>query len=90
MAETNDRKAAKAGLGYTVGNILLRGISVISAPLFARLFTVQDNGAYSTYQAYVNIIYIILLYNPLKIGEVLNVSAHRAFNHFGGISSYFI
>ena len=55
MAENNDRKAAKAGAGYTIGNILLRGISVISAPLFARMLTVEDNGAYNTFQAYVNI-----------------------------------
>ena len=75
MAENNDRKAAKAGVGYTVGNILLRGISVISAPLFARIFTVQDNGAYSTYQAYVNIIYIIL-------GLALHTSLKNAKNDY--------
>lgn len=75
MAENNDRKAVKAGAGYTIGNILLRGISVISAPLFARMLTVEDNGAYNTFQAYVNIMYIIL-------GLALHTSLKNAKNDY--------
>jgi len=75
MSESNDVKAAKAGAGYTVGNILLRGISIISAPLFARILTVDDYGMYNTFQAYVSIIYIIL-------GLALHTSLKNAKNDY--------
>lgn len=76
MAETNDKKAAKAGIGYTLGNILLRGISVISAPLFGRfIFSVQDNGAYSIFQAYYSMIYLFL-------GLALHTSLKNAKNDY--------
>ena len=34
--ESSGKKALKAGLGYTVGNMLVKGLSFLAIPLFAR------------------------------------------------------
>lgn len=60
MAESIDKKAFKAGLGYTIGNILIRGISFISIPIFARILTVEDYGIVNTFTAYVSIVSIVI------------------------------
>lgn len=56
----NNGKAAKAGLSYIVGNYCIKGIGIISAPLFARLLTTEDYGIYNTFTAYEGILYIII------------------------------
>lgn len=53
-------KALKAGVGYTLGNILVKGITFISIPLFARMLTVADYGVVNTFSAYVSIFSIII------------------------------
>ena len=55
------KKEAKAGLGYTVGNVLLKGISFFTVPIFTRLLTTEDFGIYNTYLAYQNVLTIICL-----------------------------
>jgi len=45
-------KVIKAGVGYTVGNYLLKGINFFAIPVFARLMATGDYGIYSTYIAY--------------------------------------
>lgn len=62
-------KAIKAGLGYTIGNICIKGISFITLPIFARLLTTSDYGIYNTYMAYEAIVCIILglgMYSSVK------------------------
>lgn len=51
------RKNAKiAGIGYTVGNILIRGLSFITLPIFTRLMSTGEYGLYSTYLSYEGIL----------------------------------
>lgn len=57
--ESSGKKALKAGLGYTVGNILVKGLSFLAIPLFARLMTVEDFGIYSTFSSYVMIMTVL-------------------------------
>lgn len=57
---TGPGKVAKAGVGYIIGNYLLKGITFFSAPIFTRLLTTADFGLYSTYIAYMSIFYIVL------------------------------
>ena len=64
-------KALKAGIGYTIGNILVKGISFLSIPIFARLLTVTDYGIYNTFSSYVSILSVI-------IGFALHVSIKNA------------
>lgn len=56
----SDNKVIKAGIGYTVGNYLLKGLSFLTVPLFARLLTTEDFGIYSTFIAYESILFIVL------------------------------
>lgn len=53
-------KVIKAGVGYTVGNYLLRGISFLSVPIFARLLDQSDFGVYSLFLSYEGIIFVLL------------------------------
>ena len=53
-------KALKAGIGYTIGNILVKGISFLSIPIIARLVTVTDYGIYNTFSSYVSILSVII------------------------------
>lgn len=73
MAESIDKKAVKAGLGYTVGNILIKGISFISIPVFARILTVGDYGIVNTFTAYVSIVSIVIsfaLHSSIKNAKI--------------------
>lgn len=59
MSEGVGRKAAKAGVGYTIGNVLVRGVTFLSLPIFTRLMSTQDFGLYTTYVSYVNILTLL-------------------------------
>lgn len=53
-------KEIKAGVGYTIGNILIKGISFLSLPLFSRLLTPSQYGIFNTYSAYEALLAILL------------------------------
>ncbi|MCD7785692.1 MAG: oligosaccharide flippase family protein [Oscillospiraceae bacterium] len=64
-----ENKEIKAGLGYTVGNILIKGISFLTLPIFSRLLSTEEFGIYNTYLAYENILAIFLglgMYSSIK------------------------
>lgn len=56
----NTGKYIKAGIGYTVGNYLLKGVSVITLPLFVNLMTSAEYGDYNNYTAFEAILSILL------------------------------
>ena len=67
------KKVINAGFGYTVGNILIKGISFLMIPLYTRLMSTSDYGIYNTYVAYVGIMTFIVclgLDPTLKNAEV--------------------
>ena len=66
------KKAIKAGIGYTFGNILCKGLNFISAFIFARLMTPQDYGIYNTYSSCVALLTVI-------VGFALHASLKNAF-----------
>ena len=60
----NSGKAVRAGIGYTIGNILARGVNFLSLPLFSRLMTTEEFGAFNlfiSYEAVLNIVLCIAL-----------------------------
>ena len=62
-------KETKAGLAYTIGNMLIKGIAFISTPLFARLMLPSDYGVVNNYLAYESIFCVfvgLLLYSSVK------------------------
>lgn len=60
MSFLKNNKVIKAGLGYTLGNYFLRGLSFITVPIFARLLTEEDFGIYNNFMAYEGIIYLFI------------------------------
>ena len=53
-------KVLKAGLGYTIGNYLLKGLSFISIPIYTRLLSTSNYGAFNNFLTYESIFFIIL------------------------------
>lgn len=49
-------KVVNAGIGYTIGNIFIKGVSFLTIPLYTRLMATGDYGIYNTYVAYVGIV----------------------------------
>lgn len=58
MAENG--KVIKAGIGYTVGNYLLKGLSFLTVPIFSRLLSTADYGIFNSYLAYQTILFLIV------------------------------
>ena len=56
---TNKYNMFKAGVWYTVGNLIIKGIPFFSVPIFVRILSTADFGIYNTYIAYESILSII-------------------------------
>lgn len=68
---SSKNSAVKAGIGYTVGNMLIKGISFLAIPIFTRIMTQEDYGLYNTFLSYASILTIFL-------GMALNASIKNA------------
>ncbi len=69
LGKIKKSKTIKAGLGYTIGNYLIKGISFLALPLFSRLMSVEEFGAYNVYIGYTEILTILIglaLHSSLK------------------------
>lgn len=55
-----ENKVIKAGIGYTVGNILIKGINFLTLPLFSRLLTTEEFGVYNVFASYEAILYVVV------------------------------
>ena len=55
-----NKKAVKAGIWYTIGNMLLKGCIFLTLPIFTRLLSTSDFGIYNTYMAYEGLITALL------------------------------
>ena len=53
-------KVARAGIGYTVGNYFLKGLSFFTIPIFARLLSTEDYGIVNTFSAYESILFVLI------------------------------
>lgn len=65
-------KAAKAGTAYTIGNVLLKGITFLTLPIFSRILTTEEFGYYNLYVSYETILTIFVglcLYGSLRTGK---------------------
>ena len=53
-------KAIKAGLGYVIGNYMLKGLSFLTIPIFTHLLTPSDYGTFNTFTASESICMVLL------------------------------
>ncbi|MGF7144109.1 O-antigen/teichoic acid export membrane protein [Anaerotaenia torta] len=66
-------KVLKAGMGYSIGNMLIRGIAFISTPIFTRVLTTNDYGLYSTFVSYESILAMVIglcLHSSIKSANI--------------------
>ena len=57
---SNNAKALKSGIWYTAANFLTRSVGLITTPIFTRLLTKADFGAYNNYTSWLAILTIII------------------------------
>lgn len=60
IVSSGENKVIKAGIGYTVGNILVKGITFLTIPIFTHLMRTDEYGVYNTYAAYVSIVAVVV------------------------------
>lgn len=60
---SNNTKALKSGVWYTAANFLTSSIGLITTPIFTRLLTKADFGAYSNYTSWLSIFSVLLTLN---------------------------
>lgn len=53
-------KVIKAGIGYTIGNYMLKGLSFFTIPIFARMMSTSDYGLFNTYASYDGIFFVLV------------------------------
>ena len=72
----NGNAILKAGLGYTIGNYMIKGLTFFSIPIFARLLSPDNYGIYNTYIAYESIL-------CMCVGFTLNTCQKNARYKYG-------
>jgi len=55
---SENKKLVKAGLTYTIANVVLRGISFFTIPLFIRLLTTEDFGRYNVFISFEGVLFM--------------------------------
>lgn len=66
---SSDSRAVKAGIWYTIGNILIKGINFYCLPLLTKLLSVAEYGDYTAFISYESVLSIIIgfsLHTSLK------------------------
>lgn len=58
LSQIFNKRIVKSGIAYTVCNVILRGISFLTAPLFIRLLSPDEYGRYSVFLSFEGIIFI--------------------------------
>ncbi len=69
--------ALTAGLGYTIGNILIRCISILTLPIFSRIMGTEEFGVFNVFMSYDAVLHVI-------VGFALHSSVRSANIEFKG------
>lgn len=64
----SENKVIKSGIWYTISNFLVRGIGFITTPIFTRLLTQEEFGAFNNYTSWISILAIVV---PLNLESTL-------------------
>lgn len=77
MSGEKKNSAFAAGIGYTIGNVLIKGIGILTLPLFSRIMTMAEFGVYNVFVSYDSLLYVV-------IGLALHSSVQSANLQFKG------
>ena len=47
-------------MGYTIGNLLIKGLAFLSIPIFSNLLSTADYGVFNTYSAYMSLFTVVI------------------------------
>lgn len=83
MTNSKNSIYIKSGLWYTVGNILIKGISFLALPIFTRILSPDDFGKYNVFLSYENILQVII---GLGLSGTIKVAY---FDYKGEFNKYF-
>lgn len=72
----------KSGIWYTVGNILIKGISFIALPIFTRLLSPDDFGKYNVFLSYETILNVVIGLGISGTIKVAFFDFNERFNHY--------
>ena len=74
---------AKATLWYTIANVLVKGVALLSTPIFTRVMTEEQYGTYAIFQSWYNIIIIFTSLNTFLGGYAKGLLKYK-----GSINQY--
>jgi len=77
MKPEKKSSALSAGIGYTIGNILIKGINILTLPIFSRIMTTEEFGIFNVFLSYDAILFVI-------VGFALHSSVRSANLEFRG------
>ncbi len=69
----SDSKALRSGIGYTIGNILIKGINFLTLPIFSRLLSPEEFGVYNVFASYDLILFVVIglaLHSSIRSGNL--------------------
>lgn len=73
MKENTNKLALKAGSWYVISNFLLKGIAIITTPIFTRLLSPEAFGITSTYTSWLGILTVV---GTLDIYACVQIARH--------------
>lgn len=73
----SESKALRSGVGYTLGNIFIKGINFLTLPIFSRLLSPEEFGIYNVFASYDIILFVL-------VGLALHTSIQSANLEFRG------
>lgn len=69
-------KAVSAGMGYTLGNMLIKGINFLTVPIFSRLMSTDEFGVYNVFLSYDAILSVLIgmaLHSSVKSLSLIHI-----------------
>ncbi len=61
--QSNPNNTLKAGFWYIISNLMLKGVSLVTLPVFARILSQQEIGYYSNFTSWLNLLGVIVTLN---------------------------
>jgi len=63
MADSENKQVLKCGIGYIIGNFLLKGIGFLTTPVFTRIMSQEDIGDFSNIITWVGVATIVATFD---------------------------
>ena len=60
MGNNKKSSAFSAGVGYIIGNFFVKGIGILTLPLFSRIMTTAEFGVYNVFLSYDSLLFVVM------------------------------